>query len=609
MNRRLTYRSARAICALAIAACAVAAPAAGEYQTVDFRLLNVTIDTDWAPRASPGYFPARFEITNTGDARIIEIVGQGVRGYRGPRMPAGNGATYITQTVRLAMGDHVRLTIPVPIYADTESVRFEIRERNRPTHFFNFNAFQSRVGAKDASLLVVAVPGSPTSTIPPRAIGTARFFGGPARGVIGRGAATPVPSVPLRAGAGGTADFQLEPARLPTNWLGYTSLRGVVLGPPEWQELTQAQKSALLTWTAAGGDLFFVDGDVRTLLPSAVVYPANAADRMMARHLFGRVYGVTSASVATGLTDLLTATEGNRDMAVALPANSAPDWGLIERRGFRLRIPGIDGVPTRVYLGILLLFSLVIGPLNYWILWRRKQQVLMVITVPVISAVFILLLGGYAIAGEGFRVQGRAVTFTMLDQATKQAATRATATLYAAGLLPSDGVTFGRDVAVWAVGADGIGVRDRMEVDLTDAQQFSDGVLQARSPTNFDQAVVRSARERLTFDHANGAVSVTNGLEANMLRLVYRDGDVVYRLDTPLAAGAKQVMTRTAATASLPLPEGLPIPGKFFGLFQNQPSGSYLAVLDRSPFWEPGVPHLTELGSAHIVLGWPEGQQ
>jgi hypothetical protein len=99
---------------------------------------------------------------------------------------------------------------------------------------------------------------------------------------------------------------------------------------------------------------------------------------------------------------------------------------------------------------------------------------------------------------KGFRVQGRAVTFTMLDQLTKQAVTRATVSLYAPGLTPSNGLRFGRDVAVWAVGPEGTGMRDRMDLDLTDAQQFSAGVLQARSPTNFEQITFRPARERLT---------------------------------------------------------------------------------------------------------------
>ena len=49
---------------------------------------------------------------------------------------------------------------------------------------------------------------------------------------------------------------------------------------------------------------------------------------------------------------------------------------------------------------------------------------LLVLTAPLISAIFIVLLAGYVVAGEGLGVRGRAVTFTMLDQARKQAVTR-----------------------------------------------------------------------------------------------------------------------------------------------------------------------------------------
>jgi len=582
--------------------CAVATPAAGEYQTVDFRLLHVTIDTDWAPRAAPGYFPARFEIRNVGDARVIEIVGEGTRMYRGPRSLEG-GSTFVHQSVRLAMGDTVRLTIPVPIYADSENLRFEIREQNRVIYAFNYVGFQSGVAAKDASALVVAAPGSPLRTIelraahrmvpPPLALGT-------------RGSGRPFTTATLvRTGPAAAVDFQLEPSRLPANWLGYTSLRAVVLGPAEWAQLTDGQKTALLTWTASGGDLIVVDGDVRTLLPSAQPQPATNPDRMEATHLFGRVTAVRLASVAPGIDDLLSVAEATRDWRWSLPANHAPDWGVIEGRGFRLRIPGVDGVPARVYLGILLLFSVLIGPMNYWILRRKRQQVLMVVTAPLISAAFIVLLAGYAIAGNGFRVQGRAVTFTVLDQLTKQAATRATVSLFAAGLTPSSGLRFGRDVAVWAVGPDGTGLRDRMDLDLTDTQQFADGVLLARAPTNLDQVTFRPARERLTFSPAGGGMSVTNGLDATILGLVYRDGNTTYRLEGPLSVGAKQ----TIGPGAFALPDGASMPAKFADLLQHQPAGSYVAVLERSPFWEPGVPRLSERGSVHVVLGWLEGQR
>ena len=152
-------------------------------------------------------------------------------------------------------------------------------------------------------------------------------------------------------------------------------------------------------------------------------------------------------------------------------------------------------------------------------------------------------------------------------------------------------------------------MRDRMELDLTDAQHFSAGVLQARSPTNLDQVTVRPARERLTFSPADGGLSVTNGLDATILGLVYRDGNTTYRLDGRLAAGSKQSIRAVAFDPQHAVPDGVLIPAKFLDLFQNQPPGSYVAVLEQSPFWEPGVSRLSERGSVHVVVGWPEGQR
>ena len=52
----------------------VAAPSAREFRTIEVEALRVTIDSDWVPRSSSGYLPIRFDITNLGDARVIEIV-------------------------------------------------------------------------------------------------------------------------------------------------------------------------------------------------------------------------------------------------------------------------------------------------------------------------------------------------------------------------------------------------------------------------------------------------------------------------------------------------------------------------------------------------------
>jgi hypothetical protein len=570
--------------------CALPSLAAGEYRTVEIEGLRITIDSDWVTRAAPGYLPVRFDITNLGEPRVIEIAGDGLRFFRAPR-GGGTGGTVVRQTVRLARGDRVRLTVPVPVFADNENIVFQIRENGRTLERFNYTNLQSRALPKDASAIIVAVPGSPFGIA---AAGWQRTLPGRTSTAGGRGGSS-----------SGALDIQLDPTRLPTNWLGYTSVRAVFVDPIAWEQLSDSQRSALLTWTACGGDLILAADDERAFQMSLPGGAPRAGDGLLRRHFFGRIHLRSPASLATtNLTHVLSEFDKTQDADWALPANGAPDWGTMASRGFRLPIPGIEGVPARAYLSILIVFSLLIGPLNYWLLRRKRQQVLLVLTTPLIAAIFIVLLAGYAVAVEGLSVYGRAVTFTMLDQAGRQATTRSSVSLYAAGMSPRGGLRFPRDVAIYPIGPDGSGTRERLTLDLTEAQRFAAGVVQARAPANFEQISHRTARERLSFDRDERGISVVNGLGATILSLLFRDGDRMYSLARPLPAGGRDVLT--AGLTSL-VPAGLPLSSRFYSAIGQQPAGSYLAVLDRSPFWDPGAPEVLERGSFHFVLGFPEG--
>jgi hypothetical protein len=563
---------------LALGCAGVSVHAAGEYRTVEVESLKITIDSEWGLRTTPGYVPVRFDITNLGEARVIDIVGEGTRFFRMSRAPGTVGATQIRQAVRLGRGDRVRLTVPLPVFADNENVRFEIREDGRTLEQFSFSTFNSASSPNDASVLIVA---DPASDYRARVTDWRRPITATARASMGMGSRTPPP-----------LDFLLEPGRLPTNWIGYTSLRAVVVGAREWEQLNEAQKSALMTWTACGGDLILADGE-----------PGARA------HFFGRIHRTTAEAITRdGLASVLAAADKVHDPTWALPVNRASDWNLIAARGFRLPVPGVHGVPARAYLIILIAFSLLIGPANYWLLWRKRQQVLFVLTAPLISVLFIVVLAGYVVAGEGLAVSGRAVTFTMLDQAKAQAVTRGSASLYAAGMTPSGGLRFARDVAVVAIGPDGSGNRGQQVIDLTDQQRFASGVIQARAPTNLEVVSFRPARERLAFTSSGDTVHVVNALGATVTHLLYRSGGKVYSLTGPLPEGGRGTLKPGSPAPSAVVPAGLPLTTRFEYLLAHQPDGSYLAVLERSPFWNAGVHDVVERASFHLVIGWPEGQ-
>jgi hypothetical protein len=554
---------------------------AGEYQTVEVESLRVTLDTMWSNQTAPGYWPVRLDITNLGDDRVIEIYGHGDRWWRSGE----SGNSEIRQTLHLKRGDRQRFTIPVPTFGDNDSVLFQIREHGRTIQSFTYAGFQSNKTLDETSALVVIDPASPLG---PAAIGWLR--------------SVPVaPAYRMPAAASSKLDFILDPSRLPTDWLGYTSLRAVFIGAKEWSQLSSVQKEALLTWTACGGDFVVVDGDLDSLLPDKQSRPAGMAtggDDPI-HYYFGHIRLVKSADIsAKGLAEILSSSRNVDESIRTLPANRAPDWLYGTDRGFRLPIPGVAGVPVRSYMTILLAFSILIGPVNYILLWRKRRQVLLVLTAPLISMVFLAVLAGYAVFGEGIGIKGRAQSFTVLDQTTKRAVTRASISLYAAGMTPWNGLRFPKSTAVFPTGADGRGSRDPEIIDLTESQQFSSGIARARAPSNFEEISFRLARERLNFSRSGENITVVNALGSNVNQLSYRSGGVLYTLAGPLRDGAQATMNASGKVDLIALP------AKFRSIANHQQDGTYLAYLERSPFLETGAPNVEERGSFHLVLGY-----
>ena len=595
-----------------------AMPAFADYRTYEIEALRITVDTDWATTGTAGYFPVRLDITNLAEQREIEIdvsVNHWFDPSRHRGVPArsmfggvNNGRANVRQRVPLKRGDRVKLTLPIPVTADSERLQITFREDGRNLDSSTVFAFQSGRVHYDAAALIVSTASSGLGTS--IALRPITFRPTPYR------MATPSP-VPASTSSTPRLDFVLEPSRLPTNWLGYTALRSVILGPAEWKELSPAQQDALLTWTASGGDLIFADGTVDVLLPPGQTSVGLRKDVGVVPYFLGNIHLLASAEIRDkGLLDTINAV----DNAVAAPDWSMPavrtrDWGWMGERNFRVPIDGVGHVPTRAYLVILTLFVALIGPVNYIYLWRRGQQVLLVLTVPLISAAFILLLSGYGILSQGFGVRARAVTFTVLDQNSKKAATRASVSLFPGGILRSGGVRFSTDTAVFPLGSDGLGVRNA-SVDLTGEQRFTSGLLDPRTPSNFEQVWSQPARQRLNFERNGNEFAVVNGLGSTLKNLSYREGGIAYALDAPVAAGERGSLR--VAPAKNPDPilveirEGIkrtPIsPIKFQSVVDAQPDGSYIAIVDASPFWDPGLEKPEESGSLHVVLGFAGGQ-
>ena len=587
-----------------------------EYRTVEIESLRITVDTDWATQGTPGYFPVRLDITNLGDTREIRVIGSEQRfldwtrrrptpGFFGSSSQLGSSS--FSKTLRLKRGDRVKFTLPVPMMGDHENISVRIFENGRQLEgFVSSTSTQSGRDADEAPVLFV---GDASGTFGLEASGWVRSVPPPKRpspyyGYGGPGSGARAPAAAL--------DFVLSPDRVPESWLGLTSLRAVAVAPTEWGRLTPQQKESILTWAASGGDLIVVDGSLDTVL-SADARPVGfqTAKAATYNYYLGHIHLVGSDDIRTnGFTSVMSRVSIAIPYADwTLPVNRSKDWTYTSSGGFRLPIEGVGGVPTKAYLSMLLLFTVVIGPLNYLYLWRKRLQVLLVLTVPLISLVFIGVLTAYAFIGEGLTVRGRAATFTVLDQTTKHAATRSSVSMYAGGIAPSGGLMFPPQFAIFPQGTDGTGPREQVSIDFTDSQRFSNGMLQARSPSNFEQIAFGPARERLNIERSGNEFSVVNGLGSAVTQLYYRENGRVFVLNGTLDAGQKGSLRPGTVKAPQVYAVAMKYasslnPSKFENLVETQPDGTYLAVLEKSPFWDPGVAGLEEHSSFHLVLGY-----
>ena len=200
-------------------------------------------------------------------------------------------------------------------------------------------------------------------------------------------------------------------------------------------------------------------------------------------------------------------------------------------------IAGIRSVPVMAFLVFISLFTFVIGPLNYFVLARKKKLNFLVVTIPAIAIVTSLFLFGYSVLSHGFSVKSRVRSLTVIDQGNNKAVTTARLALYA-GMTPSDGLSFSPSTAVMPLRADG----ERFEsarTDWTETQWLRSGWLRSRTRTQFLTKNVRNERGRLTVGAGTKTeLPVTNGLEWGIESLIVFDQAGAAWFGSDLAAGS-----------------------------------------------------------------------
>ncbi len=235
------------------------------------------------------------------------------------------------------------------------------------------------------------------------------------------------------------------------------------------------------------------------------------------------------------------------------PAGGNPNFN-------NLLIPDVGAAPVFEFQLLISLFVIGIGPVNYWLLKRRNQLPLLLVTVPVAALVATLMLFTYGLLADGIGVRVRVRSMTTLDQRTGEVASWARLSYYA-GIAPSEGLQMPVDTVIYPIlpshsENSTFGrrrINQQRSLEWNQQQQLTRGWLGSRTPTQYLAITARPTKKHLQFVAKPEQFSVSNHLGTQMLALVVQDqeGNVFVGNSLNAESSAELTPTTYAKAASV----------------------------------------------------------
>jgi hypothetical protein len=629
---------------LVVVALILAAPhvalASGEERTTSGEGLVVRTSTRWAGGTLGGYLPVRVEISNQAPARalVLEVT------------PSNRvqGAT-VKRAVQVDQHATVRLTLSVPLTAFGQGLFRVYDERGALSSHERLIAGAALFGVQTspAMLVVSSAPVDCTSYI--RAAG-----GSPDA---------------MRAVDSSAMSEVVAPDSLPDSWIDYSGLDFVAISREDLADLKPSARSAVLRWVHCGGNLIVHQAgktpkDVETL-ERLLELNENAAVGATWTESGGRhaPSHFSTRQIMFGLVCAFPEPLPNSQFAwsaflsnVGAPRSSwtqrhgiAPDFGTEEF--FKFMNPGIRGVPVYGFMVLITAFAVLIGPVNYFYLRRKRSLWLLLVTVPAMALATSALLVGYSMAAHGFSIRSRIRSLTMLDQKSHSAVTVARLALFA-GVAPARGMQFSPETAVYPVFPP-TAEPGAFSVDWTENQSLTSGWLLSRTRTQF--LTIRHAEQPDRVEvkpGQNGGLAIVNGLPWELEAVLVADASGRLLSARNVLPGASDALAAVSESDRLDfvrllgrnrpeLPDNFssPVLSPFVGrrltrfdMFGRVPQAhfdsnlmerliqswsrnltaqktclsprSFLAVLRQNPRVETGVGLTTEQAGYHLLLGY-----
>ncbi len=118
-----------------------------------------------------------------------------------------------------------------------------------------------------------------------------------------------------------------------------------------------------------------------------------------------------------------------------------------DRRFFDWIVPGVAQPPVYTFMGLLLIFVIIVGPISYRKVTKLGRGYLMMFIAPILAAATTLLMFGYGLIADGLTTQGRIREITFVGDRDGRAV-RYSRGAYFAGISPIGGLTFPANASV-----------------------------------------------------------------------------------------------------------------------------------------------------------------
>ena len=219
-----------------------------------------------------------------------------------------------------------------------------------------------------------------------------------------------------RAGFSGSREFLgdvVDMRAAPTDWRGYSSLAQLWITDSEWTALSSMQRGALMTWVGQGGLVVVAAKEGTTTLPLPEGFPAWSGDSM--EHGMGQVRLLAGSSALEKNANSIRELERTR--SVEKQATSQP----AEAGRLASLLPALK-MNTTLIFAFILIFGIVVGPVNLFWFAAGSRRPRMFWTTPLISFIGAAVLMGVMILQDGFGGSGARVLLAVVLPEQKQMA-------------------------------------------------------------------------------------------------------------------------------------------------------------------------------------------